>query len=119
MAKKLSQKLSLKIIDKTRFYFIEEIHQNEMTSKKDRKVCTTSNCMKYLLILISTVTWCVSVSIFTSLGGIPIGITSSYIPIGITSSYIPIGIGITVDSRIKHLLNNYRSEVNNSIIKKK
>ena len=42
-----------------------------MTSKKDRKVCTTSNCMKYLLILISAVTWCVSVSIFTSLGGIP------------------------------------------------
>ena len=46
-------------------------------SKNCKKVCTTLNYVKHLLILASTVTGCVSVSAFASLVGIPIGTTSS------------------------------------------
>ena len=48
-------------------------------SKKHKKVCTTLSCMKYFLILASTITGCISVSAFASLIGIPIEITSSII----------------------------------------
>ena len=37
----LSQGFRLKNIDETRNYFIEEIKQNELMSKKHKKVCTT------------------------------------------------------------------------------
>ena len=39
----ISQEFSLKNIDKTKDYFMEEINQNELMSKKHRKVCTTLN----------------------------------------------------------------------------
>ena len=37
----MSQELRLKNIDETRNYFIEEIEQNELMSKRLNKVCTT------------------------------------------------------------------------------
>ena len=46
-------------------------------SKKHNKVCRVLNYFQHLLIVISTVTGCVSISAFGSLLGIPIGITSS------------------------------------------
>ena len=46
-------------------------------SKKNKKVCTVLNFIDHLLIAISTITRCVSIFAFTSLVGIPIGITSS------------------------------------------
>ena len=42
-------------------------------------VCTFLNYIEHFLILGSTVTGCVSISVFASLVGIPIGITSSAI----------------------------------------
>ena len=48
-------------------YLNEEINQNELMSKKDRKVFTILNDIEYLLILVSTVTGCVSISAFASL----------------------------------------------------
>ena len=36
----ISQKFSLRNIDETKKYFVEEIHQNEWTSKMNKKVCT-------------------------------------------------------------------------------
>ena len=39
----LSQEFSLKNIDDTRNYLIEEINQNELKSKKHKKVCAPSN----------------------------------------------------------------------------
>ena len=57
-------------------YEIKDINQNELVSKKHQKVCTVLIYIQYLLILISTVTGCVSISAFTSLVCIPIGITS-------------------------------------------
>ena len=48
-------------------YLNEEINQNELMSKKDRKVFTILNDIEHLLILVSTVAGCVSISAFASL----------------------------------------------------
>ena len=75
----ISQEFTLKIIDATRNYLIEEINRRELMSKKHKKVCTTLNYIEHFLILGSTTTGCVSISAFASSVGIPIGITSSAI----------------------------------------
>ena len=64
----MGQDFRLKNIDKTRNYLIEEINWNELMSKK-HKVDT--------VILAFRITGCVSISAFSSLAGIPVGITSS------------------------------------------
>ena len=43
----------------------------------NKKVCRVLNYIDHSLIVISTITGCVSISAFASLVGIPIGITSS------------------------------------------
>ena len=63
--------------DKTKNCFIKEINLNELISKKHKETCTTLYCIKHLLTLFYAVTGCVSISTFTFLVGIPIGITSS------------------------------------------
>ena len=50
-----------------------------MISRKHRKVCTTLNYIGHFLILASTITGYISISAFSSLTGIPRGITSSAI----------------------------------------
>ena len=45
-------------------------------SRKHKKVCTTLHYIENFLILAFTITGCVSISAFSSLIGIPIGITS-------------------------------------------
>ena len=75
----ISQEFRLKNIDETRNYFIKEINQNELISRKLKKVCTTLNYIEHFLILVSTITGCISVSAFASLIGGPIEITSSAI----------------------------------------
>ena len=76
-------KFRLKNIDKIRNYFIEEINQNEMISKKHRRVCKAVNYIEHLLILASVVTGCVSISAFASLVGISEGITNSAVELNI------------------------------------
>ena len=46
-------------MDKARNYFIEEIKQNELISKKHKKFCKISNYAEHLFILASTLTGCV------------------------------------------------------------
>ena len=58
-------------------YLIEEKNRNELMSKNLKKACTTLNYIEHSLILGFTITGCVSVSVFTFLVSIPIGITSS------------------------------------------
>ena len=53
-------------IDESKNYFLEEINQNDLMSRKHKKVCTTQNYIKNSLILASAVTWCISVAAFTS-----------------------------------------------------
>ena len=52
-------------------------------SKKHKKSCKVLNYIDNLLIVVSTITGRVSISAFTSLVGIPIGITSSAIALKI------------------------------------
>ena len=75
----ISQGFRLKNINETRNYFLEEIKQNELMSRKHKKVYTTVNYAENFLTLTSTITGCISISAFASLVGIPIGITSSAI----------------------------------------
>ena len=82
-AENISQEFSLKNIDETRNYFLEEIKQNELMCKKHKKVCTTINYIEHFLFLASTITGCVSISVFASLIGIPIRIPNSAIAVKI------------------------------------
>ena len=74
----ISQEFRLKNIDETRKYFLEEIGKNELISRKHKNLCTTLNYIEHFLILaiLATITGCISISVFSSLLGIPIGITS-------------------------------------------
>ena len=76
--KNINQEFTLKKIDEIRNYLIEEINQNKSMSKKDKKVLIW-NYTDHSVIVISTITGCVSISAFASILGIPIGITSSAI----------------------------------------
>ena len=44
-----SQGFGLKNIEETRNYFIKEIYQNELISKKHEKVCATLNYIEYFV----------------------------------------------------------------------
>ena len=84
----INQEFRLKKIEEIRNYLIEEINQNELTSKKNKKRCTVLSYIDHLLIVISTITACLSISAFASLVVVPIGITSSAIELklyGITA----------------------------------
>ena len=75
----ISQDFRLKNIDEKRNFFLKEIEQNDLIIRKHKKVCTTLNYIEHFLILVSTITGCISISAFSSLLGIPIGSTSSAI----------------------------------------
>ena len=81
----ISQEFRFKNIEETRNYFIKEMDNNELITKKHKKVCTTLNYIEHFLILASVITGCVSISDFGSLVCIPIGITSSSIGLKIFS----------------------------------
>ena len=82
----ISQEFRLKNIDETRNYLIGEIEQNELMSRKHKKVCTTLNYIKHFLFLAYITTGCISISAFASQLGIPIRITSSEIGLKILSN---------------------------------
>ena len=94
----ISQEFRLKNIDETKNFFLEEIKQNELMSKKLKKVCTTLNYIEHFLVLACTINGCISVSAFVSLIVIPIGIRSS--AMGLKIFAITAGIKMS-KSRIK------------------
>ena len=73
------QEFRFKTVEETRNYFIKEIDQNELMSKKHKKVCTTLSYIEHFLILASAVTRCCLISAFASLIGISIRTKSSAI----------------------------------------
>ena len=85
----MNQEFRLKKINEIRNYLIEEWNQNELISKKHKKVCRVLY-YKHMLIIISTITGCVSISAFASLVGISIGISTS--TIGVKICVITAGI---------------------------
>ena len=78
----ISQKFRLKKAE-IRNSLFKEINQNELMSKKHKDVCRDLNYIDHLLIVIFTITGCVSTSAFASLISIAIRITSSAIVLNI------------------------------------
>ena len=70
----ISQEFRLQNKDEIRYYFLEEIKQNKLMSRKHKKVYPTLNYIENFLILASTITGCIWISALASLLGIPIGI---------------------------------------------
>ena len=62
---------------------MKKINENELMSKKHKKVFRVLHYIDHSLIAISTITGCISISTFASLLGIPIGIRSSAIELKI------------------------------------
>ena len=77
MAEEASLKFRLRKIDETRDYLLEEIKHSDLMNGKYKKTCEYLNYVENLLILVSTVTGCVSIPAFASLVCVPFGITSS------------------------------------------
>ena len=77
MAEEASLEFRFKNIDETSDYHLEEKKYNDLISKKYKKTCKYFNYVENLLILVSTVTGCVSISAFPSLVCVPIGIMIS------------------------------------------
>ena len=55
----MSQECRLKNIEETKNYFFEEIDENELMSRKHKKVCTTANYIQHFLISVSAITGCI------------------------------------------------------------
>ena len=102
--KNMNQEFRLKEIDEVRNYLIEKTNQNELMSKKNKKFCGVLNYIDHPLIVISTIIWCVSISAFASLVGIPIGIASSTIGLKtcLTTAGIKMYKSIIKKKRKKH-----------------
>ena len=52
----MSQEFRFKNKNEIRYYFLDEIKEKELMSRKHKKVCTTLNYIKHFLILVSTIT---------------------------------------------------------------
>ena len=45
----ISQQFRLEKVNEARYYFIEEINQNELMTKKHKKICSVLNYIDHLL----------------------------------------------------------------------
>ena len=70
-------------IGEKRNHFIEDMNRNDLISKKQVNLCRVLNYIDHTLIAVSTVTVCVSTSVFPSIHCIPLGISSSAIDLKI------------------------------------
>ena len=77
MVAELSLEFRFRKIDERRNYLLYEIKHNDLMSEKYKKTCKYLNYVENLLILVSTVTGYASISEFTSLVRVSVGITSS------------------------------------------
>ena len=67
MAEQASLEFRLRKIDETRNFLLKEIKHNDLMSEKYKKTYKYLNYVEHLLILVSTVTGCISISAFASL----------------------------------------------------
>ena len=77
MVEEASLEFRLRKINETRNQLLDEIKHNGLMVDKYKKTCRYLNYVEHLLILISTITGCVSIYAFGSLVDILVGITSS------------------------------------------
>ena len=85
-----SLKFRFKQIDETRNYLLKDIRHNNLISDKYKKTCKCLNYVEHLVIVVSTVTGCVSISAFASLICVPLGMTS--LAVGLKICAITAGI---------------------------
>ena len=83
MVEEASAEFRFKKIDENINYRLDEIKYNDLMSEKYKKTCKYLNYVKQLVILVSTVAGCVSVSVFASLVPLPVFITSSAVAVKI------------------------------------
>ena len=107
--KNINQDSSMEKIEKIRNYLIKEINQNELMSKKHKKVCRVLNYIDHLLILMSSITGCVSIPALASLVGILTGITSS--AIGLKLFVITAGI-----KKCKSIINKKKKKHDKTVL---
>ena len=81
--KNICQEFRLKNIHQTRNYLLQQIEQNELMNRKNKKICTTLNYIELFFTLASAIAGCISTSTFASLLCISIGITDSAIGLNI------------------------------------
>ena len=79
----ISQEFRLKKIKEMNNYFNKEIDQNELFSKKNRKIFATLNCIEHFITLVYAVTVRISISTSSSLIDICRGVVSSTIELKI------------------------------------
>ena len=90
MVEKASLEFRLRKIDEPRRHPLDEIKYNDLMKENYKKIFKYLNYVENLLILVSTITGCVSISIFASLVDINVVITSS--SVGINICEIIVGI---------------------------
>ena len=83
MAEETSFKFRSRKIDVTRNNLLDEIKHKDLMSEKFEKTCKYLNYVEHLIILVSTITGCVSIFAFASSLCVPVGITSSGVGIKI------------------------------------
>ena len=72
----ISQEFRLKNLDETINYFLKDLKQNGLISRKHKKICRTLSYIRQFLTSAFTITGCISISSFAFLLSIPIEITS-------------------------------------------
>ena len=70
-------------INKTKNYVLNKVKRSNLISEKYKKTCSYLNYVKNLFIRFSTVATCISVSTFSSLVWVPVGITRFTVNINI------------------------------------
>ena len=83
LKERIIQKVKLENIEQTKNYFIKEIYQNELISKKRQNIFTALNYIEHFLISASAVSGFISIYPFASLLAITIGITGFSIGLNI------------------------------------
>ena len=94
----------LRKIDKTKNYRLDELKHNDLISEKYKRTCKYLNYVEYFLILVSTVTGCVSISAFTSLVCVTVGITSSAFRIKFMKSLLELKKYKSIKKRRKSII---------------
>ena len=79
MWQKYGFEFKLKGIDETRNYLSDEIKYYDLMSEKHKKVCRDLNYFEHVIVFVSAVSDCVSISALASLVGFPVAIVSSAI----------------------------------------
>ena len=78
-----SLKFRSRNINEIRNYLLDEMKNNDLMGEKYKKTSKYLNYFEHLLILVSTVTSCVSISAFVSLVFAPVGFASSKVRINL------------------------------------